>query len=133
LRGRKPPVVADASVLADWMRGVGAADRVDQLLRERRLATTSVAAFQVWAGLRTEAGRRQFALLLTGIKGRVFPTDHAAARQAGAIYAELDANGRRIDGPDCLIAAVALLRGCPVLTGNVRHFERVPRLTVLKA
>ena len=90
-----------------------------------------VAAFQVWAGLRTEDGRRKFGALLAGIKGRVFGTDHVAAKRAGAIYAELESAGSRIDGPDCLIAAVALLRGCPVLTGNVRHFERVPGLTVL--
>ena len=36
--------------------------------------------------------------------------------------------GRRLDEPDLRIASIALSRNLTVITGNVRHFSRVPGL-----
>jgi tRNA(fMet)-specific endonuclease VapC len=38
--------------------------------------------------------------------------------------------GQRLDGPDLRIAAIALSRDLTLVTGNVRHFERVPGLRI---
>ncbi len=61
---------------------------------------------------------------------RVLPFDRHAAECYGRIRVELESNGSRLDDPDLRIAATALTHGAELVTGNVRHFERVRDLTV---
>lgn len=60
----------------------------------------------------------------------VLPFDDAAARRYGEVRAELERLGTPIGDADLRIASIALARGLTVVTGNVRHFERVPGLAV---
>jgi predicted nucleic acid-binding protein len=60
----------------------------------------------------------------------VIPITLAIARIFGEIDARLSAAGRRIPTSDLLIASTALSRGDEVVTGNMRHFDRVPGLVV---
>jgi predicted nucleic acid-binding protein len=60
----------------------------------------------------------------------VIPITLAIARIFGEIDARLSAAGRRIPTSDLLIAATALSRGDEIITGNMRHFDRVPGLAV---
>ena len=56
--------------------------------------------------------------------------DIPAAYQAGKLRAALRNQGNPISFPDLPIAAIALARNLTLVTGNVRHFERVPDLLV---
>lgn len=60
----------------------------------------------------------------------VLPFDGAAAEIYGPLRARLEREGRRLAEPDLRIASIALSCGLTVVTGNVRHFARVPDLTV---
>ena len=60
----------------------------------------------------------------------VLPFDVAAALRYGELRAALERRGTPISDADLRIASIALARGLCVVTGNVRHFERVPGLTV---
>jgi tRNA(fMet)-specific endonuclease VapC len=60
----------------------------------------------------------------------VLPFDQPAAEVYGTLRARLEGEGRRLDEPDLRIASIALSRGLTVVTGNVRHFARVPDLDV---
>jgi tRNA(fMet)-specific endonuclease VapC len=60
----------------------------------------------------------------------VLPFDTAAARRYGEVGAELERRGTPIGDADPRIAAIALVRGHTVVTGNRRHFQRVPGLQV---
>ena len=60
----------------------------------------------------------------------VLPFDAAAARRYGGLRAELEARGTPIGDADMRIAAIALSRGLKMVTGNERHFRRVPDLIV---
>jgi tRNA(fMet)-specific endonuclease VapC len=60
----------------------------------------------------------------------VLPFDESAARRYGVIRAGLEAAGAPIGDADLRIAAIALAHGKTVVTGNVRHFRRVPGLKV---
>ncbi|MBW8060203.1 MAG: type II toxin-antitoxin system VapC family toxin [Solirubrobacterales bacterium] len=60
----------------------------------------------------------------------VLPFDESAAEVYGPLRARLEAEGRRLDEPDMRIASIALSRDLTLVTGNVRHFARVPDLTV---
>jgi predicted nucleic acid-binding protein len=60
----------------------------------------------------------------------VLPFDVAAARRYGEVRAELEHRGTPLGDADLRIAAIALARGLTVVTGNVRHFQRIPNLSV---
>ena len=60
----------------------------------------------------------------------ILPFDRVAAETYGRIRAELEKAGIPIGEPDTRIAAIALSHNLTVVTGNVRHFDRVPGLAV---
>ena len=60
----------------------------------------------------------------------VLPFDADAAGRYGEIRAELESRGVSIGDADIRIASIALVQGLVVVTGNVRHFQRVPNLSV---
>ncbi|MBI3979310.1 MAG: virulence-associated protein [Chloroflexi bacterium] len=60
----------------------------------------------------------------------VLPFDVAAAGRCGQIRAHLERQGTLIGDADLRIAAIALVHDLAVVTGNVRHFQRIPGLAV---
>jgi tRNA(fMet)-specific endonuclease VapC len=60
----------------------------------------------------------------------VLPYDLAVARVHGEIEAALVRRGQRLADADLQIAATAIYHDLELVTGNVRHFARVPRLRV---
>ena len=60
----------------------------------------------------------------------VLPFDEHAADVYASVRATLERQGRKLPEPDLRIAAVALRRDFTVVTGNVRHFHRIPGLRV---
>jgi predicted nucleic acid-binding protein len=46
----------------------------------------------------------------------------------GQIEGQEAAKGNTLRSNDLMIAAAAIEQGCAVLTGNIRHFERIPGL-----
>jgi predicted nucleic acid-binding protein len=71
---------------------------------------------------------------LTNIDQRVLPAvtilpyDVAIARVFGDISARLETAGTMLADADLQIAATALYHGLELVTGNLRHFERLPNL-----
>ncbi|MGH2459952.1 MAG: PIN domain-containing protein [Chloroflexota bacterium] len=61
---------------------------------------------------------------------RILPFEASAARHYGQVRADLERRGLPIGDADLRIAAVALVHNLTVVTRNIRHFERVPGLTV---
>jgi predicted nucleic acid-binding protein len=105
----------------DWVRTV---PREDQFM-------SAVSAGELYHGaFRSQARERH----LKNIERRVLPAvtilphDVSVARIFGQIRAELELAGTRLDDADLQIAATALYHGLELVTGNVRHFARVPDL-----
>lgn len=61
---------------------------------------------------------------------RVLPIDQKVADSYGKLRAALERARTPLDDPDMLIAATALAGKLTVVTGNVRHFHKVPGLNV---
>ena len=78
--------------------------------------------------------RERTTILMEKIEDALLPNlpvlafDTAAARRYGEIRAELERLGTPMGDADMRIAAIALARGLRVVTGNERHFRRVPGL-----
>lgn len=62
--------------------------------------------------------------------GVVLPFDEVAARTYGDLRATLEQAGQPLAEPDLRIASIALANELTVVTGTVRHFDRVPGLAV---
>ncbi len=58
----------------------------------------------------------------------VLPFDTATARVYGEIQAHLAATGQGLADADLQIAATAIHHNLSLVTGNLRHFERIPGL-----
>ena len=60
----------------------------------------------------------------------VLPFDVAVARVYGNLHAQLAASNSLLADADLQIAATAVRHGLTLVTGNLRHFARVPGLTI---
>jgi predicted nucleic acid-binding protein len=73
---------------------------------------------------------------LENIRARVLPTltvlpfDESIAEVSGALAARLERTGRVLPDADVQIAATALYHGLELVTGNIRHFERIEELQI---
>jgi predicted nucleic acid-binding protein len=110
-------VLVDSSVWIAFLRDSGGpeVDLLEQLIDERRAATTDVVLLEVLAGITDEERGARLQRFIAGAEllRQQSPVDaeHAAAlyracRRAGETPRSLD---------DCLVAAVALRHGVPVL------------------
>ncbi len=61
---------------------------------------------------------------------RILPFDRRAAEIYGRLRADLERAGIPLAEPDLRIAAIALQHDLTLVTGNTRHFSRVPSLRV---
>jgi len=108
------------------VRWLGTVPREDQF-------TSAVVVAELYKGaFRSERA----AIHVSNIETRVLPSltilpfDVAVARVYGQIEATLRKGGRPLADADLQIAATALHHGLELVTGNVRHFERVPGLSL---
>ncbi len=98
--------------------------------------TSAVVVGELYKGaFRSSAAARH----LENIEKRVLPAvtvlsyDVAAARVYGRFRAQLESAGRPLADADLQIAATALLHDLDLVTGNVKHFKRVPGLRISRA
>jgi len=111
---------------AGYVRWLAAVPREEQF-------TSAVVLGELYKGaFRSSAVARH----LENIDKRVLPAvtvlayDAAAARVYGQIRAHLESAGRPLADADLQIAATALLHDLDLVTGNVKHFRRVPQLRI---
>ncbi len=60
----------------------------------------------------------------------ILPFDEIAAETYGPLRADLESRGLPMDEPNLRIASIALSRDLILVTGNVRHYDRVPNLRI---
>jgi len=107
----------------EWLRGVP---------REEQFAS-AVSVGELYKGaFRSPNSERHLANIDERVLEAVsaLPYDVATARVFGQIRAALEAKGTPLPDADLQIAATAVYHGLELVTGNLRHFERVPGLTV---
>jgi tRNA(fMet)-specific endonuclease VapC len=95
--------------------------------------TTAINWAEICYGLaRHPAGdrlrERYRGLLLPAI--RILDFDPACAEVYGELRARLESRGQRLAEADLMIAAIALRHDLALVSGNTRHFRRVPGLRV---
>lgn len=125
-------VIVDTDVLIDAVQSgrEPAATSVTELVQAGDLAVSAVTVYELTQGNRTPMDQlERIHAFLAGAK--IFDLTQDAAEMAASVNRYLERRGERIGEPDTLIAGTCLDAGLPLLTGNARHFERVPGLEVL--
>ena len=99
------------------------------------LYTTAVNWGEICHGLaevppwRAEMLRQRY-LYLTDPPLEILHFDHVCAEVFGQLRSLLERKGQRLDDLDLMIASIALRHDLTLVTGNTRHFSRVPGLRV---
>lgn len=112
--------------------------RGNQAVLERRAATaeevgtTWITAAELHYGaaksIAPERNRELVARFLWTLP--LFGMDEVSAQIFGQAKALLERQGRRLADADLLIGAIAIAHRAAVVTGNRRHYERIPGLAV---
>lgn len=107
----------------DWLRDI----------RREEQFTSAVVIGELYKGAyRSQARQRH----LTNIEQRILPAvtilpyDIAIAKMFGQIQAQLEEDGNILADADIQIAATAIYHGLELVTGNIRHFSRIPDLKI---
>lgn len=128
----------DTSFLVDLLRESasgddGPAHRLLQTFADEPLAIDIHVACELAAGAESspdpEAERARVAALCSAL--RLVAADARFANEYGKLFAELRRRGESIAAMDLLIATSARVENAPLVTRNVRDFERVPELHVI--
>jgi predicted nucleic acid-binding protein len=97
--------------------------------------TSAVVVGELYSGAhRQQAAERHFTIIDERILPyvTVLPYDTPVARVFGRLDAELQDAGTPIAVPDLQIAATALHYDLELVTGNIRHFERISGLRLCR-
>jgi predicted nucleic acid-binding protein len=106
-----------------WLRTIPADEQV----------TTAITVGEMyWGAIRSNAAARHIQNIENRVLSavRVLAFDVDAARKFGELKAGLEAQGKLLPDADLQIAAIALVGGHELVTGNVAHFSRIPGLRI---
>jgi tRNA(fMet)-specific endonuclease VapC len=110
---------------------------IDRWSEEGAYLSISSIALAEWCVGRNavkDAGRRSRADRFFEAFIELLPIQHLTTRDAirtGEIAGLLRSQGKTVALPDALIACQALRRNLTVVTGNIRHFSKIPGLEVV--
>jgi len=124
-------ILMDTDICIELLRG-------NRLILEKRrecsreVAVSFMTAAELFYGAEKSRKRQDNLALVERflLSVRVVHTDGDIARRFGEIKARLSQAGSIIADADMLIAATALSRSAMLITGNVRHFQRIGGLTI---
>lgn len=110
-----------APVYVEWLRGIS---RQDQF-------TSAVVIGELYRGAFRSPARERH---LVNIRQRILPAvtvlpyDVAVAEVCGLLSAELEEAGQALADADLQVAATAVYHNLELVSGNLRHFARIPQL-----
>lgn len=131
--------ILDTNVLIDLDRHPERfKDDVEKLSLENLLYISSVTVFELWWGSyythfkkkKKDNLKEEFYEFLSAFV--IINVDHEVAIEASTISVDLQLIGKTIDLHDLYIAATAKILDIPLITDNIKHFENIKELEVLK-
>jgi predicted nucleic acid-binding protein len=102
-------------------------------LPRRDQFTTTITIGEVYYGLMKASNRTRLLKLFEDVllpRATILPFDFSAAKKYGDIRSFLEKQGTPLAHADLQIASIALSMNMTLITGNLKHFQRVPQLTV---
>ena len=128
-------MILDSSFLIDLLRDTrGRAAKKAEELDKRFVAkgVSSVTVLELWRGaLRSNDVSSELKKIEELFQSlQIYPLGVEEAKKAAEIESNLLRHGELIDWEDILIAGTAKAHNLPVLTKNVKHFSKIPDLSI---
>ncbi len=128
-------ICLDTDFLIDFLRGKkDAVEFIKKNELSKDLATTYINVFELYYGVyksnKNLENIRAVILLLNRIETLDF--SHESAKKAGEILVKLENEGKIIEFRDLFIGVIALVNNYSIKTNNIKHFERIEGLSILK-
>jgi tRNA(fMet)-specific endonuclease VapC len=121
----------DTDTVSFALRGQGHVGAKLLTVRPSEVRISAITLAELRFGADRKGSKKLHALIDTFVSSiEVAPFDDRAAAEFGRIGGLLADRGTPIGEMDALIAAHAAALDCILVTNNVRHFSRVPRLAV---
>jgi predicted nucleic acid-binding protein len=128
-------MLLDTSFIIDLLKGQKGAVQKMKSLEAEAIATniSSPSIFELYVGitLSKKSGAEKRRIIDSLSSWGTLPLDTESAKTAGRIYGQLMTEGMMIDAEDAMIAGIALENGEEVLTRNIKHFERIPGISIV--
>lgn len=124
-------ILVDTSILIDYYRKTDKANSVwiGLLRQEYNFSISVITKFEIYTGA-TQAQLDFWNTILQAIN--ILPFDEATVDTAVQINISLKKKRKQIDLADLFIAATALINNLPLSTLNIKHFNRIDGLNILK-
>jgi len=128
---QRTEILVDTTIIIDHFRKL----KKDRTVLRRAFASfenlhiSAMTLYEVEFGYERDKRPSELTELLPFLK--LLPIDDAIARQAATLHSDLIAQNKDIGIRDVFIASTALVHQFPLLTLNIKHFERVPALSLI--
>ncbi len=127
--------LVDTDVVVNWLKGRQAAVSLLTSLAPAGLAISLITYGEIYEGIyygrNPQANERVFRQFLQGVD--VLPLNKTMMKRFARIRGQLRAQGQLISDSDILIGATAIYYDLTLVTYNLRHFQRIPDLTLYQS
>lgn len=122
----------DTDIFAHLLRGHETVEHNVREHIEQPMAMSAITYGELYVGaLKSTRSRNDLGKVRRLAEGfTIHPVTRAVMETYATLRRDLEARGTRVDDFDLIIAATALNLGYRVVTGNERHFARIPDLPV---
>ena len=127
--------IFDTDIYTNVMRKVPSEILLNRLKKvpRRDQFTTTITIAEVYYGIMKASNRPRLLKLFEDVllpRATILPFDFSAAKKYGEIRSYLEEQGTPLAHADLQIASISLSMNMTLITGNLKHFQRVPRLAV---
>ena len=127
--------IFDTDIYTNVMRKIPSEKLLNHLKKvpRRDQFTTTITIGEVYYGLMKFSNRTKLLKLFESVllpRATILPFAFSAAKKYGEIRSFLEKQGTPLAHADLQIASIALAMDMTLITGNLKHFQRVPKLSV---
>ncbi len=122
-------VLIDTSIIIDYLRKKNKKkSQFYKSVGNYTLFVSTITLFELFAGAKDERKRQDIDNIMEYVK--ILPFTKNTAKKSGEIHQSLKNKNKLIEIKDLFIAATALSHNLPLMTLNVKHFDRIEDLNV---
>jgi len=127
--------IFDTDIYTNVMRKVPSEKLLNRLknVPRRDQFTTTITIGEVYYGIKKASNSSKLLKIFEDVllpRATILPFDFLAAKKYGDIRSFLEKQGNPLAHADLQIAAIALSMKMTIITGNIKHFQRIPQLSV---
>jgi len=127
--------IFDTDIYTNIMRKAPSETLLNRLKKvpRRNQFTTTITIAEVYYGIMKASNRPRLLKLFEDVllpRATILPFDFSAAKKYGEIRSFLEKQGTPLAQADLQIASITLSMNMTLITGNLKHFQRIPQITV---